>query len=203
MAAVGYARGKSGQFAEKLGFVCNDKFQDNGFVQGDVDLGKFREKIIEKRPIVAILPDYHVKESLELINDVIVPIWIYPLHKKEELQHFEGSDVWIGFPHRKDDKKLGRDYSLKWFLESVQQKKWWLGLWDDTKFDYLRHFDGFDTTMFFFLAMKQGSIWTGWGKRKKSRWKGGSKIIRESLENFKDYLEREGLIIEHPGEGIL
>jgi hypothetical protein len=49
--AVGYARGKIGRFAESLGFVCNNRFLDNGFVQGRISLSKYRETIKEKEGV--------------------------------------------------------------------------------------------------------------------------------------------------------
>jgi len=212
--AVGYARGKVGRFAEKLGYVCNDKFLDNGFVQGNLDIEKFKKKLqfeeetLKKRKIVVILPDYHIEESLQLISQVRIPIWVYPLHKREELNHFEKKDVWLGFPHKRHDKRngvdLGRDYSLKWYLKNVSKKRWWMGLWDDTKLDYLKYFDGFDTTMFYFLCTKQGSTWTGWGRRKKAGiWKSGTEILKESFVNFRKYLLKKGIEIKDFQEGIL
>ncbi|KYK38415.1 MAG: hypothetical protein AYK18_17250 [Theionarchaea archaeon DG-70] len=204
--AVGYAKGRLGEFAENLGFVCNDKFQDNGFVQGKLDITRFKELILKKNPIVAMLPDYHVEESLKLMKDITVSIWIYPLHRKEELQFFREENVWLGFPHKRHDVRdgidLGRNYSLKWYLENVS-KKWWMGLWDDTKINYLKYFGGFDTTMFYYLCTKQGSIWTGWGKRKKSKkWRNGTQILQESFLNFKNYLLKKGIIIRNFQEGV-
>lgn len=199
--AVGYTRGKLGKFAGNLGFLCNDKFLDNGFVQGNLDILKFRELILKKVPIVAFLPDYHVEESLKLIKDVKVPIWVFPLHRKEELKHFKEENVWLGFPHKRHDRRegidLGRDFSLKWYFNNVSQKKWWMGLWDDTKLNYLKRFDGCDTSMFYFLCTKQGSVWTGWGKRKTcSKWKNGTELLKESFLNFKRYLKKNDILIK-------
>jgi hypothetical protein len=92
---------------------------------------------------VAVWPDYCYDERLKAHFSVE---WVFPLHRRSELDFALKVADYVGFPNRDDL----RDYSIAWFVEQKRVygfKAWLLGLKPRyLKVYVLQHFDACDIT---------------------------------------------------------
>ena len=151
---------ESRDIIQRHGFMTYPQFLDNHFVAGDGADIKWLEKNLKRFGngliTYAVLPDYMVKESIELQEAWPGIHWIYPLHKQDEdISDFE----WIGMPHREE----WRNYDLNTFLKLTENKKrWYLGFWEEKHPQIIYQFDGMDTRLPDAYASKYNKKWLGW-----------------------------------------
>ena len=184
---------KERKLIKKYGFLTFPEFLDNFFVKhkSRPNFWKFVEYLKKYEGTIkfAVLPDYQYHRMEWLMERFEVENWIFPLHKKEEIEIArklkELGNVWLGFPHREN----WRDYSLKWFLKQEGFKKWYLGFWAESKPTYLLLFDGFDTTLPETYSGKYGKIWVSWKKAIKPKNMKTIEIFERNLINFKKNIE--------------
>lgn len=176
------------EYFRKMGY-CVD-FLDNGFVQCKMDIDKFKEKIKEKKPNYAILPDNNEFEAMMMYNDFPDIQWIYPLHDIGRLPVVLGFSDFVGFPHRKE----WRNYTLTTILEEAKnQPLWYLGYWDSVKVEMLKYFRGMDTTMSIKLAVKNHKYWKRPGQHSKAPpGKDRHELVLENMQRFINYIRRSG-----------
>jgi hypothetical protein len=143
------------------GFMTFPQFIDNNFVEkGKADI-KFLDKWLRRyscgRIQYAIAPDFMLEEAIKLKDEYPDINWIWPLHSiHENITEFD----WIGYPH--DPPR--RDYNLRTFHKlTINKKKWYLGFHEGESPSALLDFDGFDTTLPTFYAMKF-KLWKSWNK---------------------------------------
>jgi len=184
---------KERKLIKKYRFLTFPEFLDNFFIKHKTrpDFWKFVEYLekYDGKIEFGVLPDYQYHRMEWLMKKFKVKNWIFPLHKKEEiniarrLKKF--GNVWLGFPHR----KKWRDYDLNWFFKQDGFKKWYLGFWGESKPSYLLLFDGLDTTLPETYSGKYGKIWISWNKAIKPRNMKTIEIFEKNLINFKKAIE--------------
>jgi len=159
------------------GFMTFPHFLDNNFIEkGKPDL-KFLDKWLRRYGCglirFAVAPDKMLKEAVELKRKWSDIHWIWPLHSRhEDISEFE----WVGYPH--DPPR--RDYDLKTFFDLTEGKKrWYLGFHEGQDPSMLLYFDGFDTTIPSFYAMKH-KMWHSWNK---------SENVGDLLFNYHEIIE--------------
>lgn len=160
------------QIIRKHGLLAYPEFLDNHYVQemiaqpGWLDYEIRKAKGLGFKVYFAIYPDYDstgkYKWLLKRHDDVQ---WIYPLHKKKELESpfVKENFEWIGFPYR---QRL-RDYDLQWYLEMTKRldkKRWYLGFWDEKRPYTIIYFNGLDSTLPETYSGKFGKVWITWRK---------------------------------------
>jgi hypothetical protein len=182
----------------KHGFLPFPQFLDNHYVRKKKSDVIWLIKNIEKyKDLVkfAIAPDYKYKEAVILLKKYPFVNWIFPLHKKNELEFALNFD-WIGFPHR----KAFRDYDIEWYFENTKGKKhWYLGFWNESSPHIIKRFDGLDTTLPETYSGKYGKLWFGWKNYKKGNIKTrimfehNVTMFKKSIENLTQTLLDEML----------
>lgn len=156
---------KEREIIKKYGFLTYPEFIDNFYVRHKTRGFKLFLKLLKQyyeQVEFAVLPDYQY-DRMKVLRKAYQDInWIFPLHKKSELEiaHKLGVE-WIGMPHR----SKWRNYSIQWLKENCENfKLWYLGFWNEKRPWILRWFDGFDTTIPETYSGKFGKIWLNWGK---------------------------------------
>jgi len=151
------------------GFMSFPQFIDNKFTykarNGQADV-KWLEKQLARYGCglvhFAVSPDLQYGEATRLREKYPDVSWIFPLHDlNEPFSDWE----WIGYPHMPSR----RNYALQSFLDATKGKRrWYLGFWDEAHPEFLREFDGFDTTLPETYSGKYGKLWLDWGRVEKS-----------------------------------
>lgn len=158
------------EIIQKYGFLTYPRFLDNFYVRHRTRGFKLFLKLLKQyKDLVefAVLPDLQYDRMSTLRKAYPDIKWIFPLHKKSELEIAYNLDVeWIGMPHRKQ----WRDYTIQWLVEHVDGfNLWYLGFWNEKMPWILQWFDGFDTTIPETYSGKFGKIWLTWGKAVKPK----------------------------------
>jgi len=178
----------------KYGFLSFPEFVDNFFIQnGESDCKKFKRILDEygEKIEFAVLVDYKYDMMEKLMKEYSWINWIFPLHLRKEMEVVYKLDVeWVGFPRR----KWTRDYSLVEFVHMLKEngfKKWYLGFMNERRRRDLFYFDGFDTTIPFYVGGKLGCLWLGWERKKMVKGKMRSNdIIELNIKKFREELEK-------------
>ena len=177
-------------------FLTFPEFLDNFYVRyaryKDVNFRKLFLRVLRKhleRVEFVVYPDYQYDMSW-LLRKYRDKKWIFPLHKKEELDFIlEHGFEWVGMPHRKQ----WRDYSVKEFLLMTSEhglKRWYLGWWDEHRWQNLLRFHGFDTTLPEYYAYKCAKIWYAPMRAKYVPWKYESvELFKINVENFSKFVK--------------
>jgi len=182
---------KERDIIKKYGFITYPEFLDNFYVRHRTRGFKFFLKLLkqyEEHVEFAVLPDLQY-DRMKTLRRVYPDInWIFPLHKKSELEIAQDLDVeWIGMPHRKQ----WRNYTIQWLVENAKEfKLWYLGFWNERRPWILKWFDGFDTTIPETYSGKFGKIWIIWGKTiKPSKPMRTIEIFEINVRNFRKAIE--------------
>jgi len=178
---------KERELIEQHGFITYPTFIDNHYVQTGRSKVTWIIKHIRRYKVeYAIAPDYQYRNAYMLKRKYPNIKWIYPLHRKSELQYAIQFD-YVGFPHR----EAFRDYSLKWFLNTFKEyKKWYLGFWNESNPEVLLSFDGMDTTIPETYSGKYGKIWLTWNKSYKPNGMKTIDIFKTNIQNFKKAIQQ-------------
>jgi len=181
---------KEREIIRKYGFLTYPEFLDNFYVRHKTRGYSLFLKLLKKyndQVKFAVAPDYNyklaerLKEKYEHIN------WIFPLHKKSELEvASELNFEWLGMPHR----RKFRNYSIQWFVKHSNFKLWYF--WNERKPWILQYFDGFDTTIPETYSGKYGKIWLTWGKAEKANNMRTIEIFEANVRNLKNTLKEYG-----------
>ncbi len=156
---------KEREIIQKYGFMTYPQFLDNFYVRHKTRGFKLFLKLLKQhyeQVDFAVLPDYQYDKMKTLIKAFPDVNWIFPLHRKSEIEIACDLDVeWVGMPHRRQ----WRNYTIVEFGELANDfKKWYLGFWNEKRPYLLYYFDGFDTTIPETYSGKYGKIWLTWGK---------------------------------------
>ena len=156
---------KEREIIKKYGFLTYPEFLDNFYVRYKTRGYDLFSKLLRRykdQVRFAVAPDYNYK-LMEGLKEKYPHIdWIFPLHKKSELEIAkELGFEWLGISHR----RAWRDYTIQWLVENADGfKLWYLGFWNERRPWILQYFDGFDTTIPETYSGKFGKIWLGWGR---------------------------------------
>jgi len=99
-------------------------------------LARLRALCVRGEVRVAVWPDYCYNAR---IRDAFAVDWVFPLHRKAELEFALRVADFVGFPNR----PALRDYDLRWFAEAKREQgflAWLLGF----KPRFMRHVGAFD-----------------------------------------------------------
>ena len=177
---------KEREIIVKYGFLTWPAFIDNFYVRHRKRRFRYFQKLLKRykdKIQFAVAPDYDY-ELMERLKRLYPHItWIFPLHKKEELEIAKKLGFeWIGMPHREHF----RDYSISWFVKNTYGfKRWYLGFWLESRPEVLLNFDGFDTTIPETYSGKYGKIWLDWGKSVKAENMKTIDIFETNVKNFR------------------
>ena len=131
--------------SEKV-FIYPEFFDSKNELLSGVSVASYVMRILENRDriVFAVFPDYHSRDRWGLCNlDVL---WIYPLHRRQELQCLPPCIEFIGIPCDRES----RNYDIWEIYDVVKQlgyRLWLLGL-RPSAVKLLRYyrFDGVDIT---------------------------------------------------------
>ena len=177
---------KEREIIKRHGFLTYPEFLDNFYVRHKTRGYKLFVKLLKQHKDdvkFAVLPDYQYDRMRTLKKAFTDINWIFPLHKKSELEIAYDLDVeWIGMPHRKN----WRNYTIQWLRENANDfKLWYLGFWNEKRPWTLHWFDGFDTTIPETYSGKYGKIWLTWGKAVKAENMRTIEIFEKNVTNFR------------------
>lgn len=190
---------KEREIIRKYGFLTYPEFLDNFYVRHKTRSYGLFSKLLRKyhhQVKFAVAPDYNYKLMEGLKQRYKQVNWIFPLHKKSELEIAKNLEFeWIGLPHR---PKL-RDYTIKWLIDNAREfKLWYLGFWSEKTVWVLQYFNGFDTTIPETYSGKYGKIWLTWGKAVKPQKQMKTiEIFEKNVYNFRKAIEELGFSIEN------
>lgn len=153
------------KIARKYGFLSFPEFHDNYYISEEnrANFPKFIKSLVKYKHLVifAVYPDNRY-DLPELLHNYSFAEWIFPLHKKAELDFALKHDIkWLGMPH--DTQR--RDYQERWFIDTCENHgfhSWYLGFWAEDYPEILHHFDGMDSTLPETYSGKYGKLWFGW-----------------------------------------
>ena len=181
---------KEREIIRKYGFMTYPEFLDNFYIRHKTRGYSLFSKLLRRyddKIRFAVAPDYNYK-LMESLKEKYAHInWIFPLHKKSELEIAKRLGFkWVGMPHRKE----WRNYTIRWLVENANGfKLWYLGFWNEKRPYILHYFDGFDTTIPETYSGKYGKIWLTWGKAVKPSNMKTIEIFEQNVKNFRKAIE--------------